>query len=496
MNAKQLKEDLEQYKGYHYKGNSELKVIEKGIFQKMSNWLRPITTDVPVLKSMGNNEENILYKEEALKNIEGMKKVSKEYHVPELIINFLSGAHTDWMIEHKDDLTDANLKNAGKFVPLELLAKSEFDKYLSILIPIFNCVDIDVDVQKVEKELLRRQLLFMIEKEIFSKEDLKYRIMDTVNFNPEIAGLLIGSKNSKIEDYFKQEKNAQMIADSVSENCELNLANKFKQVFCQNSDDVGILDVKNVEDRMQIYKFADNLGQKKIGIKKIGLPRPNKPVTKDIYELARFGGIIFAKNVKRNDYKYVNCNKFIKSVVQFIPYKECSEEQKRLVDRRERKLQKYISKMQKNNKSDIPGIVSLVIVKEKERYYNNKLSLKGNKAGENIEIIQIPVTKNELIKMRILPEEIGWEKEKKAKINSYNKVYCAVSDKLEEFNVRQNVESHNGKNDFRNGLVELAKRKDINESQEKPEIQNHGKTEIQNLNYREDTKNNEKDEVR
>ena len=29
MNAKQLKEDLEQYKGYHYKGNSELKVIEK-----------------------------------------------------------------------------------------------------------------------------------------------------------------------------------------------------------------------------------------------------------------------------------------------------------------------------------------------------------------------------------------------------------------------------------------------------------------------------------
>ena len=79
-------------------------------------------------------------------------------------------------------------------------------------------------------------------------------------------------------------------------------------------------------------------------------------------------------------------------------------------------------------------------------------------------------------------------KEKKAKINSNNKVYCAVSDKLEEFNVRQNVESHNGKNDFRNGLVELAKRKDINESQEKPEIQNQ--------NYREDTKNNEKDEVR
>ena len=45
------------------------------------------------------------------------------------------------------------------------------------------------------------------------------------------------------------------------------------------------------------------------------------------------------------------------------------------------------------------------------------------------EIIQIPITKRELAKLKVLPEEIGWEKEKKAKLQESERVFFAVPDK-------------------------------------------------------------------
>ena len=456
MDSKEFIKYIKEYKGYQYKGSHELKEIEESIMKRMVNWLCPRPKDT-VLSKDYEKEEREVEKEEAFEAFKEIKNNINNYHIPELIIYFLSEAHNDWILAHKDELLKQPIKDAEKYVPLELLNIKEFEKYLSVATPIFNAVDINFDNQEIRREFDRKQLLFMIERKIYTNNDLKEKIRYTEIINPEILEVNI-SKPKRIQEIFDNEDISMEVADKVNENIDLNIANKIKKVFYSNGDDVGFLIADSGKDRIDVYKFADNISQKKIGFKKLAYPRPNKPITKDLYELARFGGIIFAKNVKKSDYKYFNYFKYEKRVPTFLPENECNEEQKKLIQKRKSKIQKYTDRYEKSRKGDIPGVITLVHLKEQLMPFQNHVTTKlDDNMRNNIEIIQIPITRKELIKMKILPEEVGWEKEKKAKIASNSKVYLATPDKLDEFIVRQNVKNSNGENVFKNFLVELAK---------------------------------------
>ena len=109
--------------------------------------------------------------------------------------------------------------------------------------------------------------------------------------------------------------------------------------------------------------------------------------------------------------------------------------------------------MDYNRDADTPGVISMIIVKKNPMlFYQNFNAVNDDNYQRKAEIIQIPITQKELLKIGILPEEIGWEKEKKARIQSSDKVYYAVPDK-----------SLSQKSEFKNLLIELARNGNSNE---------------------------------
>ena len=442
MDAKQLKRDLETYAGYKCVNNQDLKVIEDSIFGNIMSFFRPITKDVFENPTISNNVSEDLRKEVVLNQFEGMKQVSKEYLIDELVVYFLSKAHNDWILEHKENLEKNDLKNPEKFAPFELVDDKDFNNYLNVITPIFNSLDIKFDKRDVETAFARRQLIFMLKNEIFTGDNLKEKIMNIKETNPEMIEVS-SPGSSRIQDLYRKEDIAENIAENVKKRIHLNFADKFKEVFCLDNK-AGFFVADNSKKDMQVYKFSDNLGQKKIGFKKQSLPKPGKPVTKAVFKLAKLGETFFAKNVKVSDYKYCD---YSANTNQFLSYDECSEEQKRAIDKREKSLKKFSDSIDYNKDADTPGVISLVVVRENPmQFYKKHMQLEDvDDEQKKKEIIQIPITQRELVKMRVLPEEIGWEKEKKAKIQSSDKVIYVVPN-----------EKAIGQNDFRDLLVEMA----------------------------------------
>lgn len=425
MDGKQLKMDLETYAGYKCSGdNQDMKVIEASIFDGISIYLSPVTKDVFRNPASSSNVSEDLRKEIVLKQFKQIKKqASQDYYCDELVVHLLNKAHNDWILAHKEELEKSELRNLEKFAPFPLITNEMCNEYLNVLTPIFKCLDIKFDKRDVETAFARRQLIFMLKNEIFSGDNLKEKIMNIKEIYPEILELGTKLKGiKKIQELYAMEDIAENIAERINQRNSLNFADKFKEVFLKDNK-VGFFSVVNSKQDNKIYKFSDRFSQQKIGFKKQGLPRPGKPVTEAVFKLARFGNTFFAKNVGRNDYKYRN---YSTNANQFLTYDNCNEEQKRAIDKREKRLKKFINKIDYINDADTPGVISLVVVRhEPECLYKEDM----NTANDKKEIIQIPITQRELAKMRILPNEVGWEKEKKAIINSSNKAIFVSSDK-------------------------------------------------------------------
>ena len=54
-----------------------------------------------------------------------MKQVSSNFSINELVFSFMSKAHNDWILEHKEELENNSMKKPEKFVPIELLQKKK-----------------------------------------------------------------------------------------------------------------------------------------------------------------------------------------------------------------------------------------------------------------------------------------------------------------------------------------------------------------------------------
>lgn len=441
MNAEQLKDNLVKYTGYRCTNNQELKNIEDSILNSVASYFRPVAKDANKMAAPSKNLKEDLKKEVVLQELREMKQVSSNFYVDELVVNVMSKAHNDWILAHRAELENNDMKEPEKFVPFELLTSQDLKDYMRAVIPVFKCLNIDINEQEVIKAFTRKQLLFMIKYEIYSGENLIEKIMNIKNLNPEILETSSIEQKS-IQELYANEDVAKNIAEHVKQRKNLNIADKFKEVFAQ-TDDVGFFTAPKRLKRKFVYRFSDNISQKKIGFKKHALPRIERPITKTIYQLARFAGVIFAKNVKTGDYKYPD---YSYNSYQFVEYKDCSDEQKRAIDRREKRIRKSALNLEYNGNADIPGVISMVIVKKNPILaYKNFMDIDIKEDQRKTEIIQIPITQGELLKMNILPEEVGWEKEKKAKIQSSDKVVFAAPDKMSQ-----------EKNEFRALLVEMS----------------------------------------
>lgn len=427
MDATQLKRDLETYAGYKGVTDPDSKIIENSILKSVIAFLRPVSKDVYGTPIFARNASDELRKEVVLKDLDGMKKVSKEYFINQLVVCFMSRAHNDWILENKCELVKDNIKHAEKFVPLELLTIKEFNEYLGILKPIFDSLKIDFDNKEIRNVFSRSQLEFMLRNELYTDENLAEKIMNVKIFNPQILEVT-GMDEESIQEIYAREDVAKDIAERVKGRVHINLADKFKEVLRADNGNIGFLLVRDPKRTKGVYRFSDNISQKKIGFKKQAYPRPDKPVSKSMFQLARNEGFVFAKNVKISDYKYYD---FTRNFCQFIDLPNCNEEQKKAIERREKKLNKFIENIEYSGDADIPGVVSLVFIKEDPEVTYNKVYNKTENpvVSRRKEIIQIPITKRELAKFKVLPEEIGWEKEKKAKLQESERVYFSVPDK-------------------------------------------------------------------
>ena len=458
MNFDALKSNLEKYRDYKFNDDLLLRPIEKSIFKTLSRMLRSSKPDELVnlngkYRKMGP-EEKRLQEENIKKELDEMKEYSNNYYIPEFILYTLSNAHDDWILENKWQLEKNNQENLHKFVNFNLLPIEDMEKYMSVLKPILKALKIEYDEEKVRQEFERQQLVYLLRNEIFSEECLKDRIQNVKLSYPEMLTIQLNNKNEKtIQELFEEEKNANNIANAVSKKMDLNIANKIKKVLYTNRNNVGFILMQDLEERKSVYKFAENIGQKKIGLKKRAFPRPNKPLTKDLFELSRDVGIIFAKNIKKHDYKYYDTIPRSQRKVMFIESDKCGEEGKRQIRKRDKKIERKYSKIKKKNKLDTSGIMSIILTKKNE-FLSNGLNMDSNAA---VKVIQIPVTLRELYSFKLLPEEVGWERGIKSKINSSNSVLYVESDKSLEEIANINTKSDKEKNNFRDNLVKWAK---------------------------------------
>lgn len=446
MDLEQFRKGLVWRNGYKGTNNQDLKVFENSILESVSTYFRPIEKGIHVMPVFSNQYDGKDIKEKVLQEIDNMKQVSNNFYINELVVSFMSKAHNDWILAHIEELENNQMKNPEKFVPLELLTNKEIEEYLSVITPIFNSINIDIDEQEVKKVFSKQQLIFMIKNELFSDNYLTERIMDINKINPELSGKYKNEEKS-IEDIYAQKDVAIEIAKHVKPRINLCISDKFREVLSQNNE-IGFFEKDKKEKEKLVYKFTDTISQKKIGFKKHAMPRPEKPVSKAIYQLAK-SGVIFVKNVKTSDYKYYD---YSNNANQFIEYQKCSEDQKRAIARRERKLEKMANKINRNSDAEIPGVVTMVIVRKDAKFpVQNYLKEEDRYYPRETEIIQIPITQKELIEMKVLPDEVGWEKDKKAKILSNKKTFFATT-----------VRKVNEKNEFKDSL-KIDNNKNINQ---------------------------------
>lgn len=433
MDYQKVKDNLEKYNGYSSQKTDENKMIEQSILTQIISFLRiyeerDMYSKVNAKKDFEeylknkNNDETELRRFQ--KDLEQMRKATDNYKMSELFLFIMSNAHNMWLEKNKGNLLKKNIVNPYNYVPFELLKYDDIDRYLNVLYPITKALNIDIDCNELRKAHERKQIAFLIENKIFSETDLKNIIKQPCKIYSKIDEM-VNDGDITLKQILELEKIADVIAKGVSKKIELNISKHLKETLKSDKKNVGIVKIKDLDKRKRVFRFLEDIKNKKIGVKKLAFPRPNKPINKVLYDIVKTSDVIFAQNIKKYDYKYFDLKNHVIKEVDFIPQEKCTSEQKRQIEKRNKKLKTFKAKVENcdSKKYDIPGIITMIYV--------------GN--NEN-QVVQLEITKRELAEIDILPSEIGWEEKNKALINMNknnvtfipNNDYCENSRKKEK----------------------------------------------------------------
>ena len=271
--------------------------------------------------------------------------------------------------------------------------------------------------------------VFLFENGIVSKEALQEKL-------PELQNISIKSQHAKkteeinhLEDKLAKSYVQNKIIEEMLKTEDINLANQLKKALAVDKGQLGFIDVRNPEERRNIYKFEDNIRQRKFGIKKEAHPRIKMPINKTLFKLARIG-YIWADNLNLYNYKYVDISGHFRGTMSkplFIPCDQCTDEQKKIAEKRNIVLQKFVNKVKstKGKKYEEPGVITFVMP---DRTVNKDLA---NSKEDELSIIQIEITQKELANLGILPEELGWESKRRGLVNSSRNVLISSSSEKE-----------------------------------------------------------------
>ncbi len=445
MNDNQLKEVLIFQRGYKpVINNSSLISAENKMIETLYKHLRVYDSEEKKENEKiskfpdGFEEEDEFKKNE--KYLQEFTKNINNFNINELILNILEEAHCNWILENKEKLNHSMISNAYKFAPFILLNWGDLKRYVNILQPILNSIDIKYDMEKVHNQFIKNKTCFLLENGIYSKKTL-LNCMQTSN---ELYGPLLNFKdknNVRITNVLKEEKITKQIAESVYRRSDLNLANLFKKVLEVDKNNIGMITITSEGRRTSRYGFEDNIGQRKFGFKRNALPQVKAPISESLFQLAK-KGIIWIRNPRSVNYRYTELsNKSHHYIfkVMFSEYDECSSESKRNIDRRKKKLAKLESKIKdKASKYNEPGLVSFVLTQKAEQNSKTKTD------KPDIELIQIEMTMKEIIELGYLPKELGWESKKRSLVKSDKSVLIESNEndmRKEELNVGDNKEA-------------------------------------------------------
>ncbi|MBR1654205.1 MAG: hypothetical protein IJ690_04575 [Clostridia bacterium] len=438
MDSKKLKMLLKEYRGYKGQNEQEDMKLESFMLSRIYSFFNIASIE----KSRTNELEELLEinTENSAEDLRKLEQGTENYNVTELILYVMSNAHEDWIIRHQDSLNDKQINNAYKFVPFNLLNWKDAKKYFAILEPIFNALNVNYDEEEVKNQFDRDQLLYLIKYGIYTKEIFKEKLKKMDELYPEV--LTVKCKEGvRLDQKLSEENISDQIFKEASGKISFNVSDRLKKMLKIDKDNIGFVKTDDLTHRLSTYKYADNIVQRKIGFKRFAFPRFTKAIPKTIYELANNLGIIFAKNVNKHDYNYVDFKDNIGKKVLFLTYNECTNEQKKHIEKRRRKLEKFVSKVQKSKskKYTESGVITLV---------NSRFNLADNTMPE---IIQFEITKKELAQIGILPSEIGWESKNKALVSSNNGILIYTNGRLS--GVQDLSQNNNDKNDFHNRIV-------------------------------------------
>lgn len=416
-----LKNYLIELKGYKSQQNEENKFIENSMFRRVIALLKLSHSNrAQDEKKYSKMNYNTFSKEEEkinqeLEKLNELKENAGNYIIPELMLFIMSSAHNDWIVSNFSDTKEKELNNKNtnnkkmieqkdRFVQFELLNKENLKKYSSVLFPIFDALEIEYDEKDVINQFDRKQLVYMLKNGIFSGDSLKENLQNLDMDYLEIYGYKTNIKENvaeKIKDFIKKND----VAESVQEKLELNFVENFKRNLKSDSKDIGIFYVPKRNQTKLNFKFDDSIMHKKIGFKKMAYPHANKPIPKVLFDLSVNTGLFFAENLNSKKYEYINFNNQTAERNLFLSYDECSDEQKRHINRREKKVDKFVKKIENSDskKYSEKGLVTIVM---------------PNSFENKVNVVQIEMSKKDLAECRILPSEIGWCSKKKALINS------------------------------------------------------------------------------
>lgn len=412
--------NLENYlidlKGYKSQQDEENKFIEKSMLRRVIALLKLSHSNrAQDEKKYSKMNYNTFSKEEEkikqeLEKLNELKENAGNYIIPELMLFIMSSAHNDWIVSNFSDTKEKKANNQkmieqkDRFVQFELLNKENLKKYSSVLFSIFDALEIEYDKNDVIYQFDRKQLVYMLKNGIFSGDSLKENLQNLDMDYLEIYGYKTNIKENvaeKIKDFIKKND----VAESVQEKLELNFVENFKRNLKSDSKDIGIFYVPKRNQTKLNFKFDDNIMHKKIGFKKMAYPHANKPIPKVLFDLSVNTGVFFAENLNSKKYEYINFNNQTAERNLFLSYDECSDEQKRHINRREKKVDKFVKKIENSDskKYNEKGLVTIVM---------------PNGLENKVNVVQIEMSKKDLAECRILPSEIGWCSKKKALINS------------------------------------------------------------------------------
>lgn len=437
MDVVELKSILVKYKGYKAVEEVGLQSTEEKMLSTIFNLLRvPEESVRKIANSNSKEEEYSDLDEKEIYSIEYIKalhnSLENNYKFYSFITHVLGEAHDNWIIENQDRLDSRVINKAYKFVPLALLDWKDVSKYVTILQPILNSLDSASDRTRIKEQFKKDRILFLLKNTIYSKESLLERMSKPKKFYGQFAGVK-DNKGQNIIDKLGKEKVVKQIAEQVDERIDLNLANQLKEVLEIDKNNIGGIYSRMADERKKCkYSYVENIGQKKFGIRKSAYPRIDSPISEILFEISK-SNIIWAPNVKRCNYNYTdisNSSYRYPDAVQFVPFEQCEGEQK-LIEKRNRKIEKLAKKIDKdqNSKYDESGLITFVLLNNVKPVVSKEKNAGVNKA-QKPEIIQIEITKREIIKLGYLPQELGWEKKKTALINSKRSVLISGNKEL------------------------------------------------------------------